>query len=71
MFEATIQNVTNTKIDDSKRQLNDQLKEEKKDLREKDIEGPWPRGKHKLSLWYCCHGNQSRDGITANFRLRF
>ena len=43
MFKATIQNVTNTKIDYSSRQLNDQLKEKKKDLREKDIERPCTR----------------------------
>ena len=44
MYKATLQNVTNTKKDDSSRQLYDQLKEETKDLREMDIEDPWARG---------------------------
>ena len=41
MITATRQNVANAEIDDSSRQLNNHLKEEKKDLREKDIPSPW------------------------------
>ena len=43
MFKAAIQNVSNTEIDDSTKELYDRLKEETKELREKDIEGPWRR----------------------------
>ena len=43
MFKATNQNVTIAKIEDFRKQLNDQLKEATKDLREKDIESPWQR----------------------------
>jgi len=43
MVKAAIQNVTNTKVDGSSRQLCDSLKEKEeiKYLRETDIEGPW------------------------------
>ena len=43
MFKAAIQNVSKTIDDDSTEELYDQLREETKELREKDIEGPWPR----------------------------
>ena len=43
MFKATIQNVSNMEIDDSRKELYDRLKEETKELREKDVEGPFPR----------------------------
>ena len=44
MFKATIQKVTeNTKVDESSRDLYDQLQKKTKALREKDIESPWPR----------------------------
>ena len=44
MFKATIQDVTDfTKIDESSRDLYDQLRKKTKALREKDIESPWPR----------------------------
>ena len=40
---AAIQNVSNTEIDDSRKDLYERLKEETKELREMDIEGPWRR----------------------------
>ena len=44
VFKATIQDVTDfTKIDESSRDLYDQLRKKAKALREKDIESPWPR----------------------------
>ena len=43
MLKAAIQNVFNKEIDDSTKELYDQLKEETKELREMDIEGPWRR----------------------------
>ena len=43
MIKATLPNVANAEIDDSSRQLNDRLKEKKKDLREEDIPSPWTR----------------------------
>lgn len=44
MFKATIQNVNDfSEIDESTRELYDQLKKDTKALREKDIESPWPR----------------------------
>ena len=43
MFKAAIQNVSNMEIDDSTNELCERLKEETKELREKDIEGPWSR----------------------------
>lgn len=43
MFKAVIQNVTNTEIADSSRQLCERLKKKTKRLREEDIKGPWPR----------------------------
>ena len=43
MLKAAIQNVSNTEIDDSAKESYDQLKEETKELREIDIEGPWSR----------------------------
>ena len=41
LLKATIQNVS--RVEDSKRKLYDSVKEKSKDLRETDIEGPWPR----------------------------
>lgn len=44
MFKATIQNVTDfTEVDESSRDLYDQLKKKTEKLREMDIESPWPR----------------------------
>ena len=40
MFQAAIQNVSKTEIDDD---FTKQLREETKELREEDIESPWPR----------------------------
>lgn len=43
MLKAAIQNVSSTEIDDSTKELYDQLKKKTKKLREKGIEGPWRR----------------------------
>ena len=43
MLKAAIQNVSNTEIHDSTKELYDRLKEETKELREKDIEDPFSR----------------------------
>ena len=41
LLKAAIQDVSG--IEDSKKELYDWVREETKDLRETDIEGPWPR----------------------------
>ena len=43
IFKAAIQNVSNTEIDDSRKDLYERLKEKTKELREMDIESPWRR----------------------------
>ena len=43
MLKATIQNVSNMELDDSRKELYGQLREETKEPREKDLEGPFPR----------------------------
>ena len=43
MLKAAIQNVSSTEIDDSTKELYDQLKEKTKELKEIGIEGPWRR----------------------------